>query len=282
MTSTDTHDDGIFPVTFIRPMREIGQVNEHLAKAPIEHNHIGLQKLRRFCLEIFKQNKVTESRLDPNDTIGDVLFPGLRYCGIRPYFVTHDHRHAAHILGPVSCMIATTPTTPLKIITPRTTSVNHYGVSLGTVSSEVLYNGLLESEKQPTTRENIKKLTIQARAKRDVDWLLFAYVTEIRDPGQSQQNNYVTVTVHAIANPPVELVLLERPFNTLHDSSWLFIPSVIPPAYRSHLYEAMGKYLKKEAEQRAEALGLMSLHRIPPAFSSRHGSHLEYLFSPDQ
>ncbi len=50
----------------------------------------------------------------------------------------------------------------------------------------------------------------------------------------------------------------------------------------THLYEAMGKYLKKEAEQRAEALGLMSLHRIPPAFSSQHGSHLEYLFSPDQ
>lgn len=43
MTPTDTHDDGIFPVTFIRPMREIGQVNEHLAKAPIEHNHTGLQ-----------------------------------------------------------------------------------------------------------------------------------------------------------------------------------------------------------------------------------------------
>ena len=58
MTPTDTHDDGIFPVTFIRPMREIGQVNEHLAKAPIEHNHTGLQKLRRVCSEIFKQNKV--------------------------------------------------------------------------------------------------------------------------------------------------------------------------------------------------------------------------------
>ena len=58
MTPTDTHDDGIFPVTFIRPMREIGQVNEHLAKTPIEHSRVTAHIHRDyFYLSIEKQLK---------------------------------------------------------------------------------------------------------------------------------------------------------------------------------------------------------------------------------
>ena len=282
MTPINIHDGAVFPVTFIRPLREMYQVNEYLARTPVEHDYIGLQKLRLVCSEIFKKNKATESRLDPNGTTDDILFPGLKYCGIRPYFVTRNCRHELRDFGPTSWVIATAPAMYLKINTPKTTSLNHYCVSLGTVSSGVLYNGLLEAEKQPTARELVKMLTSQARAKRDVNWYLFAYVTEIHNPTKSQESNYITVTVHAIPNPPIKLTLLERPFNTLHDNSRLFIISIFPPAYQDYFHGVISKHLKKEAEQRADALGLLSLQKIPPTYSSRHGSSLEYLFSPSE
>ncbi len=282
MAFTQNEDDGIFPVTFIRPMREVQQVNEYLASTLIENNHIGLQKLRRLCSEIFEENKAKESRIDPNDTIGDLLFPGLRYCGIRPYLVTRHHRHDLRDYGPASWIITTTPATHLKIVTPGTASLKHYGVSLGTMSSEALYERLLGAEKQSATYGLLKNLTVQARAKSDVDWLLFAYVTEIREPAPVQASSYVTVTVHAIENPLVDLILFKRPFNTLHDGSWPFVISLIPPIHGEYFYRLISNHLKKEAEQRADALGLMSLHLTPPTYSSRHASQLEYLLSPSK